>query len=438
MGTILNYLTRQNLNLDRSYLPGGANTTLAGSHDIEGVRPWHDFTLANILACFGDVLEKTFPTEEFHKPSEVPHYLRVVTALLLKHNHVKVDCALRIASEHLQSRRPCLPVTWTWGSLGTLQYNPSLRPDWAGIYYSAGFPYLNLVPGDTKQSQKWNSNMDVPASREEFKKPLRQVLTYCIEANSRYGYIITDRELYVFRRTKSPEPDFPLSTNRPQRQRTHERFSSIGSTTSAATTMSSGSPYTDAGNPDINEAPLEVLSIPWENSGHNTITINLALWFIHMLAASDNSVQEWYPQLGSWQVIGEDKGKYTYQQSGSNRTTQKLPKGARIGSPITDSGKNPVVGRSRGSGLSTAYGPIATPSSSHVSPTKAVRGSMWRAAKDLYGNEYYYNSKTRESTYHREFKGSDGSPFYYHTISKKNYWEKPKGELSLTQLRQLN
>ena len=103
---------------------------------------------------------------------------------------------------------------------------------------------------------------------DEFLKPLRQVLLYCTKVNPRYGYIITDAEAFFFRRTKSEEPTRPLSTNRPQRQHiqsTHNRVASITSVISGTSSMSldsSGAPYTDAGNPDINEGPLEYTVVP--------------------------------------------------------------------------------------------------------------------------------------------------------------------------------
>lgn len=273
MPTLLSYLTRPNPVLDRSNLQRGPNTSIGGSYEIEGVRPWPDFTFQKILVCFEDILKAEI-TEPLHQPPPISeHHRRLtdeacVTAILTQHNHVKVNCALQVTLYRLRDRG-LRSMSWSWGSLSDVQDDSRLRPDWAGTENSENVPYSNRVPGDTKQSAKWNTNMNTntPTVQEEFRKPLRQVLTYCVRLNTRYGYIITDAEAYFFRRTKSPEPASPLSTNRPQRkniqptQPTHGRVLSVTSVASGVTAMSldsSDSRYTDAGNPDINETPLEV------------------------------------------------------------------------------------------------------------------------------------------------------------------------------------
>lgn len=96
-----------------------------------------------------------------------------------------------------------------------------IQPDWAGTAHAQVPPYLNQVPGDTKQSRKWTSNMKnspVATHQEEFLKALRQVLLYCIRVNSRYGYIITDAEAFFFCRKKFHEPVDPLCFNQSRRQ----------------------------------------------------------------------------------------------------------------------------------------------------------------------------------------------------------------------------
>ncbi len=350
--TLLSYLNRPNFELNRTNLKTGPNTLAVGSHDIEGVRPWTDFTLGKILDCFGDVLQVATSPDRLYQPSPIPEHFRNLTdescvdAILLKHNHVKVDCALQVAAARLKDHGLQLPISWSWGSLSSVEEDRRLRPDWAGTVHSQGPPYVNRVPGDTKQSKKWTSTMKdstVRGYQEEFRKPLRQALLCCTKVNSRYGYIITDAEAFFFRRTKSEEPARPLSINRPQRQYaqpsqpTHGRVTSITSVISGTSTMSidsSGSPYTDAGNPDINEQPLDYAVVPWGSSGSDSLSINLGLFFIHLLAASDNSVQEWYPVLGTWQTVTDSKDRTRYRQVGSNRNEAKLPRGATLaGSP---------------------------------------------------------------------------------------------------------
>ncbi|EQL30621.1 uncharacterized protein BDCG_17268 [Blastomyces dermatitidis ER-3] len=58
-----------------------------------------------------------------------------------------------------------------------------------------GFPPSNRVPGDTKVSGKWNTQQHDHSKQEEFYKPLRQVVHYAKLFNTRYAYIISDKEL---------------------------------------------------------------------------------------------------------------------------------------------------------------------------------------------------------------------------------------------------
>ena len=337
---LLAYLTRPNPVLDRRNLSTGSNTVCITDIEPEGFVPWIDFTYETIRECYGDILNLNFSVEDLQEPPRIlPYFSKLtdeacVTAILLKHNHIKVNCALEVAASKLANRGLQLPIYWSWGSLGRVRDDPRLRPDWAGTVGEDDPPHINRIPGDTKQSAKWSSelrNLENEGSQREFLQPLNQVLLYCTRARSRYGYIITDAEAYFFRRTKSEEPASNLSTDRPRRPLPegfaggHQRVTSVTSATSEIPSMgSSGSPYTDDGNPDINEGPLEYVSVPWEASG-DRLTVNLGLWFIHLLAASDNAVSEWYPELGSWQTIATGNGGIEYRQVGSNKLGRTLP-----------------------------------------------------------------------------------------------------------------
>lgn len=339
MPTLHEYLGLPNPELDRTTLRPGTNTLPVGTYEIEGVQPWDDFTLETVLNCFGDILRRDFETEDLHYPPPLPQHHRRLTdescveSILKKHNHTIIDRALELAQSRLDGRGLHLPISMSWGSLADVQEDRRLRPDWAGTIHTGLPPYENRVSGDTKPSSKWSSAMKDSASvsiQEEYWKPLRQLLLYCVRVNTRYGYIISDAEALFFRRTKSQEPPTPLSANRSRRQPppAHTRVTSLTSVVSGISAMSvdsSGSPYTDAGNPDINEAPLEIAIIPWANSGTAELTINLGVWFIHILATSDISVEESYHPLGSWRRIKDEKGHWCFQQEGSRRVSQTLP-----------------------------------------------------------------------------------------------------------------
>lgn len=205
--TLLNYLTQPNVELDRSQLKGGPNSLAVGCYDIEGVQPWRDFTREKVLECFGDILQATTSADLLYQPPPIPGHFRKLTnescveAILLKHNHVRVNCALAVAATRLKNRGLQVPISWAWGSLSHVEEDTRLRPDWAGIIHSENPPYANRVPGDTKQSKKWTSTMrgsKIWNDQEEFHKPLRQVLLYCIKVNSRMDISLPTRRHFSF------------------------------------------------------------------------------------------------------------------------------------------------------------------------------------------------------------------------------------------------
>lgn len=153
-----------------------------------------------------------------------------------------------------------------------------------------------------------------------------------------------DMSLQITKHISSVElnPGSLLTKNRPQRQHTqpsHTRVPSLASTISDFTAMSfdsSGYPYTDAGNPDINECLLEYTRVPWGNPGPGSLTVNLGLFFIHLLAAGDISVKERYPEIGAWQKVINTSGQIQYRQVGSNEMVSQIPRGATLDdSPAT-------------------------------------------------------------------------------------------------------
>ncbi|OJD20145.1 hypothetical protein ACJ73_08522 [Blastomyces percursus] len=267
-----------------------------------------------------------------------------VTAVLLKWNHTIVDCALELASK-ASSTIPA--ISWTLGNHSSLR-GETVLPDWAGIYSDMGFPPSNQVPGDTKVSGKWNTDQQHDHSKqEEFYKPLRQVVHYAKLFNTRYAYIISDKELVCIRRTLSEYEGASLAAGRPARisqppatpirqfdrlsqepttpsprtdssppfrvHRTRVRQNSIVSI-SALSNMSLDSPglllsspsnirsspsaYTADGNLDVNEGNFQIAVIPWGENRSQHLTINLALFWLHILAGCDITLQSSYPSLG--------------------------------------------------------------------------------------------------------------------------------------------
>ncbi|CRL23858.1 unnamed protein product [Penicillium camemberti] len=122
-------------------------------------------------------------------------------------------------------------------------------------FYQLGVPVgtgPNRAPGAIKPSWKWSTAMATHPRidvRTEYRQPLSQVNWYMKQHHSRYGFLMTERELLVFRRLD------------------------------------------DNGNLEL-AAP-----IPFTSGGNATqpqLTVLLALWYLGMLAATDQGGDRWY------------------------------------------------------------------------------------------------------------------------------------------------
>jgi hypothetical protein len=109
----------------------------------------------------------------------------------------------------------------------------------------------NRAPGDVKPSWKWRTEMranQIVSQRNEYRQALSQVNFYMNQHDSRYGFLITDRELVAIRK---------LDRN---------------------------------GNLELAQP------IPWTTGGtaaQPRLTVMLALWYIGMLASHDQGVNSW-------------------------------------------------------------------------------------------------------------------------------------------------
>jgi hypothetical protein len=87
---------------------------------------------------------------------------------------------------------------------------------------------------------------------------------------------------------------------------------------------SSGTGFYQDGNSGGEYMPVEMKSIPWNNPGSNKLTVKLALWWIHVLAAApgcDMSINQDYP----WELAD---GGYCHIATGL--VSKEKPKSGRI------------------------------------------------------------------------------------------------------------
>ncbi|KAK2591287.1 hypothetical protein QQS21_011039 [Conoideocrella luteorostrata] len=145
---------------------------------------------------------------------------------------------------------------------------------------------LERFPKEYKPSTKWNSSSmlelidsvshewDLARTSDNRAYPVKQAFTYCIKNLCRYGCILTCKEAFIFRiRPLDGKP-----------------------TTGTEDTSELKKQLIDNGL-------LEYASVPWDNHCHGKLeehdswTINLALWFIHVLAGNNYEVDWEYDLL---------------------------------------------------------------------------------------------------------------------------------------------
>ncbi|KAK2808550.1 hypothetical protein FQN50_004582 [Emmonsiellopsis sp. PD_5] len=356
MSTLLDYLSTVDPDLDRKNVKKGRNSFNEEWDEVEGIQEWTDFTYENMLAMLGEILTLPYQPDQLFMPPPLRRATRLivdeptVSAVLLKWNHTIVDRALELASEKFTEGMRS--ISWALGVHAGLP-GRTFFPDWAGLELKANFPN-SRVPGDSKVSGKWSSAQlhGKASERYEFFKPLRQVIHYARLFNTRYAYVVSDKELICIRRSvsenKGPplehglpttparksrkEPSTPSSpphtlgspfrvvVPRPEesaeqfltpQRRPKPRQNSIASTMSAMSLdspsvvvsspsdiKSSPSNYTEDGNPDVNEAFVEIVTVPWGETRPGHLTINLALFWVHILAGFDVDLRQSYPPLG--------------------------------------------------------------------------------------------------------------------------------------------
>ncbi|KAK2882695.1 hypothetical protein FQN49_000094 [Arthroderma sp. PD_2] len=353
MPTLLNYLTLPNPNLDRSNARPGGNSFDPSWDSIDDIEEWSDFNYNNLMNMLGHILTPSYPQHQLLMPPPLQRAtLRIVdettvTGVLLKWNHTIVDHALKLAFEAVDGNGA--QMSWALGGQARPPPGEQIYPDWAGIDFS-----------DSKVSSKWNTAMqdadgvnlrrglsadvddEYDEQETEFFKPLAQVVHYAKLWGTRYAYVISDKELVCIRRRISEHEGTPVAHSRGQRstgppatptrsarllaqgsaaspdvqvvirgQQTpqgygplytpHRSRASASASpsillSSPGAVRSSPSAYTDQGNPDRNEA-VEMVVIPWSENRPGRLTVNLALFWLHILAAFDIEPEASYPAL---------------------------------------------------------------------------------------------------------------------------------------------
>jgi hypothetical protein len=161
---------------------------------------------------------------------------------------------------------------------GNAQSISKHKPDWAGtrtMVPDKPNETVNILPGDTKVSYKWKSTEIVPKEVnandlvQNWFWPLRQIFTYCMNFKTRYGYIISDEEVVAFRVRVPLER---LEENKSKRKIVLSK---------------------DRGTIEY----VPIYNSTQDSGGEKRLTMNLAIWWLHLLAANNRSIQTTYGPL---------------------------------------------------------------------------------------------------------------------------------------------
>ncbi|KAL8739395.1 MAG: hypothetical protein Q9190_007803 [Brigantiaea leucoxantha] len=281
---LLDYLRLPNPQLDcKRWQKGNVVGKLTDHNSPANTVKWKNFESDALKAISSGELKDALECRyEFHDHSDIPrfpfceiHDKQSFESLLVKSNHTIVSDALAKAQTHLRVRPEMFMVR------GGQAIPPQRRgrcPDWAGIHghRNGNTRPNNILPGITIFNIE-GSEHDIPWSEKEHLNlenwidPVRQLLAYCTKANARYGYILTEKELVAVRVQPCPDHKPPEDCE----------------------TKSAAARTGDAGL-------LEFFAIPWKNGmqeNFDGLTINLTLWYLHMIAAKGSEIDDDYPSL---------------------------------------------------------------------------------------------------------------------------------------------
>ncbi|KAI1122184.1 hypothetical protein F5Y10DRAFT_254571 [Nemania abortiva] len=312
MATIQDILTQPNIQVDRSWLKPGSNTTVNTNISPTNWVPWSEFTYENLTRIFHKELSSKYTGP---KGRDIP----LPQDQVLFHEDTLEDFLRRFIIPDVNyclDQSECKPHFGRGSRCGGYEDWSVVSPSWT---YEGQL--INCLPGDTKISSKWWPTMLYDGSPViEWEKPVAQEETYMVENYTRYGFIITDDCLVVMRATRKPIGP-GLAADRPRRQAAtfvagHQRqFSDVSMASGSTSGQESSFQDDDPMNWDYYDPEYAI--IPWSNYGE-TLTIKSSLWFLAMMAVKgDRFIDYSYPALDSWRK-GSD-GKYIHNTTGATK-----------------------------------------------------------------------------------------------------------------------
>ncbi|KAI1110998.1 hypothetical protein F5Y14DRAFT_427135 [Nemania sp. NC0429] len=311
----LTYLTLANPDADSTGCKGGDSSKSSNRYKPDDVKPWKDLTLKNFEATYKDVLLHPLGDPERRDATEIPpritHLLEEESVKRLAEfwNEKVVQHVLDGTQGILNQKLPggCFaggPLYFTRNcGEGHIRNEKGIlqKPDWC-LYQATENAeprvYKNLLPGDIKPAKRWKSewiNSPKPSLKRKADLVLAQITKYMALGNTRYGFILSEEELVAMRLSK-----FIRDT---------QTYEELAQNESAYTGQLQNSSLSFDGDPEGCYADaarregvlLEFRQVPWAANGARKFTINLALWWLSVLAVQEASIKATgtYTSLGT-------------------------------------------------------------------------------------------------------------------------------------------
>ncbi|KAI1187757.1 hypothetical protein F5B17DRAFT_452645 [Nemania serpens] len=312
--SFLTYLTLANPEVDSTACKGSDSSKSSQRYKPDDVKPWTDLTLKNFEATYKDVLLHPLGDPERRNATEVPPRM----TRLFEEESVKrlTECWNEKVVQHVLHGTQSLLNQKLPGGLfadGQLYFTRNCgeghipndrgilqRPDWC-LYRAAADAgvgvYKNLLPGDIKPAKRWKSEW-INSSKTSLKRKanlmLAQITKYMALGNTRYGFILSEEELVPMRLSK-----FMRDTQAQEELAQHEStYAEQLTNSSMSFNEDPDGCYADAARRE--GVRLEYCRIPWTASGENSFTVNLALWWLSVLAVQEASIKG----IGTYTSLG--------------------------------------------------------------------------------------------------------------------------------------
>lgn len=244
------------------------------------VSNWTDFNLETLMEAYGDILSEQVQVTN-HAPTDMLSIRSIADVKTVGQRFIFpiLQNTVEAGARHIGIR--------LGRHLPAFEFRPSLSlkglcPAFTLISSSDEALLVSCV----QYAKQWNSS-DLLGISDSAKHPIGRLVTYCRTADTRYGFVLTSNEVVVVRVSKAGTP------------RTFH---------------------------------VEWQAIPWDASGDNVLTVNLALWFLAMMSLNDDHRSicpstELLP-LNSWSRSVRSDGQVVYQHPLSMRKRFDLPPSA--------------------------------------------------------------------------------------------------------------